>query len=156
MITHPYMGRCASLNQNSLDSFYTPYNVTMSTALKPPNTQTLKPTVYAGTFVHCISLTALEISEHGAIGVDAEGKISFVERNVPNIEQILAKHGWSTYEIVHVPAEGFFFPGFIGRCLSHPLLVAFVASISLSQLERFLQTVMAHWEWAATSYIWIL
>lgn len=74
---------------------------------------TLEKTVYTGPFVHCESLTQLDICNDGMIGVDETGKIAFVsrqsrERPAPDGE------GWEQAKVVRVPDHGFFFPGFIG------------------------------------------
>ncbi|KAI9820367.1 MAG: hypothetical protein M1827_005990 [Pycnora praestabilis] len=77
----------------------------------------LKLTVYVGTFVHCKSLQELDICENGAIGVDEEGKIAFVERDLAPQwhEEIVSKYHmhWKDAEIIRPPPGGFFFPGFI-------------------------------------------
>jgi guanine deaminase len=72
-------------------------------------------TIYRGAFVHCASLTDLDICEDGSIGVDESGKIAFVLRDVGEGPQQLSDSGWEQAEVVRVKDEGFFFPGFIGR-----------------------------------------
>ncbi|CAI6339972.1 unnamed protein product [Periconia digitata] len=73
--------------------------------------QTIAKTVYAGAFVHSISLTELEICENGAIGVDEAGVIQFIERN--GSEEWKEKEGWQSAKVVRLDGKGFFFPGFI-------------------------------------------
>ncbi|KAF2760983.1 guanine deaminase [Pseudovirgaria hyperparasitica] len=77
-------------------------------------------TVYIGSFVHCRSVTELEIENDGAIGVDKSGVIRFVLRgaggNAENIKKTLEfkeafEHGH--VEFVIVKKGGWFFPGFI-------------------------------------------
>lgn len=71
-------------------------------------------TIYLGPFAHCVSLTDLEICAEGVIGVDEEGVIRFVEREV-GLAQVQEKHvDWKDAKVVRVE-DGFFFPGFIGK-----------------------------------------
>ncbi len=85
--------------------------------------ETSKRTIYVGRFIHCLSLTELEICEKGVIGVDAQGSIAFVERDVQDVEVEFEKYGWRGCEVVRVDEEGFFFPGFIGMCFCLGLVV---------------------------------
>lgn len=72
-------------------------------------------TIYYGAFVHSKSLKALDICEHGAIGVNAAGVIEFVERNFKKLQDVFAKHGeWKDAAVVEAKQGQFFFPGFIG------------------------------------------
>ena len=71
-------------------------------------------TIYAGTFIHCRSLTELEICPNGAIGVAENGKIAFVRQNV-NEDSAPSENGWKDAKVVQTPENGFFFPGFIGE-----------------------------------------
>ncbi|PNS15807.1 hypothetical protein CAC42_4259 [Sphaceloma murrayae] len=68
-------------------------------------------TLYIGPFVHCISLKELEICESGAIGVDADGKIDFIDRDI--VAEGFSKPGWEDAKQVRISGNGFFFPGFI-------------------------------------------
>lgn len=68
--------------------------------------------IYLGAFAHSKSLSELEVCEKGAIGVDEEGIIRFVERKVG--EQDVRKEGWEDAKVVEV-RDGFWFPGFIGE-----------------------------------------
>jgi len=71
-------------------------------------------TIYLGAFVHSISLSELEICDKGAIGVDSNGVIQFVERDI-ELAQVEEKHAeWKDAKVVKVGENGFFFPGFIG------------------------------------------
>lgn len=74
-------------------------------------------TIYLGTFIHCVTLSALEIGEKGAIGVNEKGIIEFVERNV-SLQNVRERHeGWADAKVVELRGNGFFFPGFIGMYL---------------------------------------
>ena len=75
-------------------------------------------TVYYGTFVHSKADGGLETIKSGAIGVDAAGKIAWVEREVDDVESCKKKQGWDSAAVVRLPGEGFFFPGFIGMISS--------------------------------------
>lgn len=75
-------------------------------------------TIYLGAFVHSISLSELEICDKGAIGVDSNGVIQFVERDI-ELAQVQEKHAeWKDAKVVKVGENGFFFPGFIGMYYS--------------------------------------
>ncbi|KAK9463262.1 uncharacterized protein V1516DRAFT_667299 [Lipomyces oligophaga] len=73
-------------------------------------------TVYAGTFVHSLGQTDLEILNDAAIGVDEEGTISWVDKETKNPIEAAEKHGWSESTFsVDSPRPGsasFYFPGF--------------------------------------------
>lgn len=73
-------------------------------------------TIFIGPFVHCKSLDELDICEHGAIGVDENGVIAFIERDVggQDADSVATKHGWVNPKVVKIYDTGFFFPGFIG------------------------------------------
>lgn len=74
----------------------------------------VEKTIYLGAFAHCVALAELEIVEDGAIGVDEQGVISFVEKEV-DVEDVRKRHdGWNDAKILRV-TDGFFFPGFIGK-----------------------------------------
>jgi len=66
--------------------------------------------------VHCTTLGTLDICEAGAIGVDDDGVISFVERDVKfdELDTVVKKHGWEESKVVRIYDSGFYFPGFIG------------------------------------------
>jgi guanine deaminase len=73
----------------------------------------LEKTIYIGTFIHCESLTELDIVPNGMIGVDEEGKIAFVLRSFKG-RTIPDGEGWENAKIVRIQDHGFYFPGFIG------------------------------------------
>lgn len=78
----------------------------------------ISKTIYVGSFVHSKSLTELDVCEKGAIGVDEEGVIRYVERGGEGVE-VLQKvqekeGGWRDAEVVKIRGNGFFFPGFVG------------------------------------------
>ncbi|KAL1616510.1 hypothetical protein SLS56_011397 [Neofusicoccum ribis] len=77
--------------------------------------------IYIGPFVHCKSLQELDICEKGAIGVDENGKIAFIERGIDGTDSVVKKHhGWSDASIVTIKDHGFFFPGFIDTHIHAP------------------------------------
>lgn len=100
-------------------------------------------TIYTGAFVHSTSLTQLEICEHGAIGVDETGTISFVERKIDqkSVEQLKQeKDGWEEAQIVAIEGEGFFFPGFIdthNHAPQHPNTGLFGKTTLLDWLQKY-------------------
>jgi guanine deaminase len=71
-------------------------------------------TIYAGAFVHALALGKLDHSTQAAIGVDAKGKIAFVERDVKDVDALAKEKGWTGARIVRIQENAFFFPGFIG------------------------------------------
>lgn len=73
-------------------------------------------TIYHGPFVHSKTLSELDICEAGAIGVDDEGIIAFIDRDVKfeDLDQTKKEHGWEDSKVVRIYDSGFFFPGFIG------------------------------------------
>ncbi|KAF2145122.1 uncharacterized protein K452DRAFT_265757 [Aplosporella prunicola CBS 121167] len=94
-----------------------------ATAVTPPEAAAARPiskALYVGPFVHSVSLQDLDICATGAIGVDENGIIAFVERDVQNSDaaaaQLLGAKGgdWPGARVVRIRhAAGFFFPGFI-------------------------------------------
>ncbi|KAE9992229.1 hypothetical protein EG327_009727 [Venturia inaequalis] len=72
-------------------------------------------TIFVGPFVHCKALDQLDICEDGAIGVDENGVIAFIERDVEgrDADPVAKKHGWVNPKVVKIYDTGFFFPGFI-------------------------------------------
>ncbi|KAF2712045.1 guanine deaminase [Pleomassaria siparia CBS 279.74] len=73
----------------------------------------ISKTIYFGAFIHSISLSELEICDKGAIGVDSNGVIKFVQRDI-ELARVYDEHAdWKDAEIVKVGGNGFFFPGFI-------------------------------------------
>ena len=82
------------------------------------NGTTTEKTIYLGAFAHCTSLQEVEICEAGAIGVDSNGKIAFIDRDIgdiPAYELRERKEGWEKAKVVQIQDQGFFFPGFIGK-----------------------------------------
>jgi len=75
--------------------------------------QQISKTIYLGPFVHSKSLQELEICKNGAIGVDENGKIAFVERDTTPLNVLEQQQGWKDAKIVRIQDNGFFFPGFI-------------------------------------------
>ncbi|MCJ1401100.1 hypothetical protein MMC11_004312 [Xylographa trunciseda] len=79
----------------------------------------LKRTIYTGTFIHSLSLDAIEVVEHGIIGVDEKGVIAFVEKGDTHAEPketVRSRHGWEEWETVRMgdgTSTTFFFPGFV-------------------------------------------
>ena len=74
----------------------------------------LRRTIYFGTFIHSKTLQELDIIENGAVGVDENGKIVFVERAAGSVGSVVAAHGWENAQVVKTSDCQFFFPGFIG------------------------------------------
>jgi len=58
-------------------------------------------------------LKELEICDQGLIGIDVQGKIAFVERDVTDADTVLRAHGWEDAKIVRITGNSFLFPGFI-------------------------------------------
>ena len=82
------------------------------------NGNTAEKTIYLGAFAHCTSLQQVEICAAGAIGVDSNGKIAFIDRDIgeiPAYELRERKDGWEKAKVVQIQDQGFFFPGFIGK-----------------------------------------
>lgn len=100
----------------------------------------LRPTVYAGTFVHLGSRTQLCVREHGLVGVDARGRIEFVAERAGAaeewigdqeqwIEEEVGRRGWgrrvrgedvqgggrSGWVLVCARRGEWWFPGFVGE-----------------------------------------
>lgn len=71
--------------------------------------------LFVGTFVHCKGLQELDICLRGAIGVDEQGKIAFIERDIDDIKTITQAHGWEGSDITTARSSQFFFPGFVGK-----------------------------------------
>ncbi|MCJ1289535.1 hypothetical protein MMC34_001068 [Xylographa carneopallida] len=90
--------------------------------------KSLKRTVYIGTFVHSLSLEAIEVVEHGIVGVDEKGIITFVEKDytVAGLKEVVkSQHGWQEWETVMVgdgPSTTFLFPGFVDTHIHAPQL----------------------------------
>ena len=78
---------------------------------------TLGRALYTGAFVHCKSLSELDICPKGTIGVDENGKIAFITRNADD-DQAALPDGWQNARTERLDGEGFFFPGFIGNVIT--------------------------------------
>ncbi|KAF2262796.1 guanine deaminase [Lojkania enalia] len=100
----------------------------------------ISPTIYFGAFVHSTSLIELELSDKGAIGVDSNGVIAFVERDVENVEDVKGKYDeFKEARVVEVK-DGFFFPGFIDthtHAPQHPNTGLFGKTTLLSWLQTY-------------------
>ncbi|KAF3937697.1 hypothetical protein ABW19_dt0201954 [Dactylella cylindrospora] len=104
-----------------------------------------KPTIYLGTFIHSPRDDGckLDICEDGAIGVNAEGVIEFVEREVNAVEAVVEKHPeYKDAEVVKTKSGGcqFFFPGFIDTHIhapQYPNAGVFGSSTLLSWLNTY-------------------
>lgn len=100
-------------------------------------------TVFFGSFVHSVSLNKLEILENAAIGVDENGIIAFVEKNIENfsIEDIKSQQdGWSDARVVSIEGTGFYFPGFIDthtHAPQHPNTGLFGKTTLLDWLQTY-------------------
>ncbi|KAL1610345.1 hypothetical protein SLS60_002011 [Paraconiothyrium brasiliense] len=96
-------------------------------------------TIYLGPFAHCVTLAELEICEKGVIGVDEQGVIRFVEKEV-EIEDLRAKfEGWEDANVVEA-RNGFFFPGFIDthtHAPQHPNTGLFGKTTLLDWLDTY-------------------
>ncbi|KAF2271816.1 guanine deaminase [Westerdykella ornata] len=97
-------------------------------------------TIYLGTFVHCVSLSDLEIGENGAIGVDENGIIRFVEKDT-ELGHVHEKHpDWNNAEVIHLKGNGFYFPGFIDthtHAPQHPNTGLFGKTTLLDWLDTY-------------------
>lgn len=81
----------------------------------------ISKTIYLGTFVHSKSLTELEISSNAAIGVNENGIITFIEKNISDVPPIPAQYpDYQNASITKIPGNGFFFPGFIDTHVHAP------------------------------------
>ncbi|KAH9844811.1 Amidohydrolase family [Teratosphaeria destructans] len=72
----------------------------------------LEKIIYIGPFIHCKSLSELDICPNGAIGVDEYGKIAFISRDHKD-DQLSEEGEWKKAKLIKTPENGFFFPGFI-------------------------------------------
>ncbi|KAI9094123.1 hypothetical protein DFS34DRAFT_595941 [Phlyctochytrium arcticum] len=83
--------------------------------------------IFTGTIIHSLSLTHLEIIEDGALGVNTEGKISFLESWGPGEEKIKraeleARVATAGHEVSirHIPRHSFLIPGFVDTHVHAP------------------------------------
>lgn len=99
----------------------------------------IRKTIYLGSFVHSVTLADLEICEKGAIGVDEQGVIHFVEKNTSPKETLQKHPEWKDAHTIHV-SDGFFFPGFIDthtHAPQHPNTGLFGKTTLLDWLETY-------------------
>lgn len=73
----------------------------------------LEKTIYIGPFIHSESLNELDICPNGIIGVDEDGKIAYISRDMKG-RPLPALQGWENAKTIYTERYGFFFPGFIG------------------------------------------
>lgn len=103
----------------------------------------ISKTIYVGPFIHSKSLAELEVCEQAAIGVDENGVIAFIEKDVAggNVEQIKSRQeGWSEAQVVNLEGNGFFFPGFIDthtHAPQHPNTGLFGKTTLLDWLQTY-------------------
>ena len=88
----------------------------------------LRPTVYSGNFINCISISEIEVLENALVGVDEEGDICFIvtepHTKGRSVKEVVDEWGWDVrfgdengeWDLVESGAHGrsWFFPGFIG------------------------------------------
>ena len=77
----------------------------------------LDKTIYIGCFVHSENLTTLDVCPNGMIGVDENGKIAWISRDMKG-RIMPTPEDWQHAKVVRIDGLGFFFPGFIGMCNS--------------------------------------
>lgn len=82
-------------------------------------TMALKKTVYMGTFIHCTALDKIEVLENAAVGVNEEGIIEFVEREIGFDDggKLRGRPDWDVVSVIDWRGKSckFFFPGFVGE-----------------------------------------
>lgn len=100
----------------------------------------LEKTIYVGPFIHCETLTELDIAVNGMIGVDEHGTIAFIRRDMKG-KQLPDKPGWEEAKFVRINVRhGFFFPGFIDTHIhapQYPNAGIFGKSTLLDWLEKY-------------------
>jgi guanine deaminase len=101
----------------------------------------ISKTIYLGAFAHSTSLTTLEICPNGAIGVDSNGTIAFVEKDTSNLEDVKKLHAdFQNASTISLPAQAFFFPGFIDthtHAPQHPNTGLFGKTTLLDWLQTY-------------------
>ncbi|KAF3910479.1 hypothetical protein ABW20_dc0109397 [Dactylellina cionopaga] len=103
------------------------------------------PTIYFGTFIHSPRDDAckLDVCEDGAIGVNSEGVIEFVERDVKAIDTVVDRYpAYKDAKVVKATPGGtqFFFPGFIDTHIhapQYPNAGVFGSSTLLDWLNKY-------------------
>lgn len=70
--------------------------------------------IYHGTFIYCKNPKELSI-RHGSLWVDRDGKIGgFTDATAA---KLIGQLGWSKdTRVIESGENGFFFPGFVGKC----------------------------------------
>ncbi|KAI9757783.1 MAG: hypothetical protein M4579_003319 [Chaenotheca gracillima] len=101
-------------------------------------------TIYHGTFIHSRSLQDIEILHDAAVGVDSDGKIDFILKDVPSsaaaLKAVGARDGWAGAKVVRTDKNQFFFPGFIDTHIhasQHPNSGIFGKSTLLDWLNTY-------------------
>jgi guanine deaminase len=101
----------------------------------------ISKTIYVGPFVHSTSLTSLEICSTGALGVDEDGLIQFVEKAFQNIDEVKSKHpSYSSARTIQLPNNAFLFPGFVDthtHAPQHPNTGLFGKTTLLDWLQTY-------------------
>jgi guanine deaminase len=102
----------------------------------------ISKTIYLGAFVHSKSLTELEICEHGAIGVDDNGIISFIEKTRTSSQALKSQYPeWKDAQTITLRgANTFVFPGFIdthNHAPQHPNTGLFGKTTLLDWLQTY-------------------
>ncbi|XP_053726553.1 guanine deaminase [Synchiropus splendidus] len=71
-----------------------------------------KVLVFRGTFIHATPSTAVQILEDSLLGVDAEGKIAFIEGN-EKLDRLSQSFGFSPSDVIRLDKHEFFMPGMV-------------------------------------------
>ncbi|KAK6357953.1 hypothetical protein TWF730_007309 [Orbilia blumenaviensis] len=103
------------------------------------------PTIYVGTFIHSTrdEASKLDVCEEGAIGVNSDGVIEFVEREAKDVDSIVDKYpNFKNADVVQTkPGKAqFFFPGFIDTHIhapQYPNAGVFGSSTLLDWLNKY-------------------
>jgi guanine deaminase len=101
----------------------------------------ISKTIYLGAFVHSTSLTRLEICPKAAIGVDETGTITFIEKDVSDLQALKSQHpDFQSASTITLSGPGFFFPGFIdthNHAPQHPNTGLFGKTTLLDWLQTY-------------------
>ncbi|KAI9836079.1 MAG: hypothetical protein M1819_001693 [Sarea resinae] len=93
-MAHSHCAHCGPLELVELEAS-TSQSLSSSAQQIPSSSKRLqRRTIYAGRFIHCKTRAELDICERGAIGVDENGVIVFVEREVGGDAGVGAGAGW--------------------------------------------------------------
>ncbi|KAI9832720.1 MAG: Neuropathy target esterase [Phylliscum demangeonii] len=96
--------------------------------------------IFSGNFVSCKTRQQLEIGLQAAIGVDENGKIAFVEKNVDDVDALARRFGWESFTRIEAEETQFFCPGFIDTHIhapQYPNAGIFGKSTLLDWLEKY-------------------